>query len=492
VRLVALLLSPALLAGADWMIIRSGPFEVVTNQDVKQARVVMNHLEQFRYVFGQTLNAGELKTLWPIRITVGKLTTDLTLAQDCYSATITKSDGIPDQWNRALAELFLRESTARMPGEIERGLIAFFGTLEVDGVKVTGGRPPQERDRDWARIHLLMTSEEYFGRIRSLLYNLQQGAARDAAFRNSLQKPEPVIEKEAEEWLRKGGYPTARLNAKPLNLERDFYPRAWDPAKAQPAGAMAAFDRGDFARALELKPDWPAARFRLALTKTNPTERLRLLKEAAEAARREAPYWQAVAEAQMEAHEFIEAGKSWAAAERAAANDTERTQMRQARADVEERRVTFELAEKQRKKEEAEAELNRIKNDSLGAIRRAEAQANARLAEKSGFDPDKTKPVPWWEDKKADPAKTKPGAEKEGTLEGVLERVECAGLKKVLAVRNKAKQLVLLAVPAGDVGYICGAQPKARMVTVKWAALKSPQKGILGEATSVEFAADPE
>jgi hypothetical protein len=492
--LLAFLCGPARCRAEDWVIIRSGPFEVATNQDRKQARMVMNHLEQFRHVFGQTLNSGELKTLWPVRIVAGKITTDLTLGEDAYSATIAKNDAVPAQWNEALARAFLQESAARMPEAIERGLVAYFSTLQVDGIKVTGGAPPAKPDMDWARIHLLMTSEEYYGRIRSLLFNLQQGVAREAAFRNSLQKPEPVIEQEVAAWLAKGQFTTVRLNAKPIQLERDFYLRAWDPAKAAPAGAMAAFDKGDFARALQLKPDWPAAKFRLALTKTNAEEKLRLLKEAAEGARREASYWKAVAETQMAASQFVEAGKAWGLAERAAANDGERAAIRQARSEVEERRVAFELAEKQRKKEEAEAELNRIKNDALGEIRRAEAKANQKLAEQSGYDPNKTKPVPWWEDPKADPKKPAPGAKApaEGVVKGVLERVDCVGLKKTLAVRTKEKALVMIAVRAGEVGYICGAQPKAREVTVKWVVLKAPQRGILGEAADVEFAPDPE
>lgn len=489
-----ILLLPALAWADDWVIIRSGPFEVATNQDRKHARLVMNHLEQFRHVFGQTLNVPELKLLWPVRITSGKLTTDLTLAEDAYVATLAKNDPVPAQWNEALAKAFLQEGVARMPEPIERGLIAFFTTLQIEGIKVMGGAPPARPDRDWARIHLLMTGEEYYGRIRSLLYNLQQGVARDAAFRNSLQKAEPAIEKEVDAWLAKGQFTAVRLNAKPINPERDFYPRPWDPAKARPTGAMAAFDKGDFARALQIKPDWPAAQYRLALNETNPTKKLAQLKQAAEGARREASYWRTLAEAQMEAHQFVDAGKTWAMAERAAANETERTQIRQARADIEERRVSFELAEKQRKKEEAEAELNRIKNDSLGAIRRAEAKANQRLAEQGGYDANKTKPVPWWEDPKADPKKptaaVKPPSE--GTVTGILERVECQGLKKTLVVRDKNKAMVMLAVPAGEVGYICGAQPKQREVTVKWVALKTPQKGILGEAANVEFGPDPE
>lgn len=484
------LLWPALLAGEEWVVFRSGPFEVATSGDRKQARQVLNHLEQFRHVFGQTLNAGEIKTLWPVRITTGKTTSDLVLADDAYRATIAKGVAIPPQWNRTLAEALLRESVNRLPEPIERGLVSFFTNLQIDEVKVMGGAPPATPDRDFARVHLLMTSEEYYGRSRSLFFNLSQGVAREAAFKNSLGKSEPEIEKEVEAWLARGQYTAVRLNAKPINAERDFSPRPWDPAKGGPTGAMAAFDKSDFEAALRIKPDWPAAKFRLAGLKKDPAEKMRLLKEAAEGARRESSYWKALAEAQLAAQLFAEAGKSWSAAERAAANVSERDQIRRARAEVEEQRVAYEIAEKQRKKDEAEAELNRLRNDALTEIRRAEAKANSKLASESGFDKDKAKPVPWWEDPKKAPAKAPTAAG--GTVTGILERVDCEGLKKTLVIREKSKALVRLLVPAGEVGYICGAQPKLRELTAKYVPLKPVRPGILGEAAGVEFAGDPE
>lgn len=486
------LLWPALLAGEDWVVFRSGPFDVATDGDRKHARQVLNHLEQFRHVLGQTLNVGELKTLWPVRITAGKNTSDLVLAEDAYTATISKGTAVPLQWNRALAEAFLQESTQRMPAPIERGLVSFFSTLQIDDVKVMGGAPPAHPDRDWARIHLLITSKEYYGRSRSLFFNLQQGVAAEPAFKNAFGKTALEIEKEVDAWFASSQFTAVRLNAKPINAERDFSPRPWHPAKEGPTGAMAAFDKGDYETALRIKPEWPAAKFRLAGQTKDSTQRLLLLKDAAEGARRESAYWKALAEEQLAAQQFADAGKSWSAAERAARSAEERQQIQQARAEVEERRVAFELAEKQRKKDETEAELNRLRNDALTKIRQAEAKANSKLASDTGFDKDKVKPVPWWDDPKKPAPAGKGATASGGTLTGVLERVECEGLKKTLVVRDKNKALVKIAVPAGDVGYICGVQPKLREMTVQYVPLKPARAGVAGEASSVEFAPDPE
>ena len=76
---------------------------------------------------------------------------------------------------RALARLFLHSNTAQMPPAFERGLIEFFSTFEVKGIRITAGTPPAKPDLDWARIHLLMAEPEYFGKLRVLLYNLRKG-----------------------------------------------------------------------------------------------------------------------------------------------------------------------------------------------------------------------------------------------------------------------------------------------------------------------------
>jgi len=477
----------------DWVVFRSGPFEVATDGDQKQARQIMNHLEQLRHVLGQTLNAPELKLLWPVRVTAAKTFSDLVLDGDAYRATFAKGP-VPAQWNRTLAEAFLREGVNRMPAHLERGLVEFFTLLQIDEVKVIGGAVPANAgSRDWARVHMLMTSDEYYGRSRSFFFNMQQGMTHEVAYRNSLGRTEAEIEKQLDAWT---PTKTVRLNARPVNLERDFYARPWDPAKGSPTGAMAAFDRGDFEGALRAKPDWPAAKFRLALQTKDSLRKLTLLKDAAEGARREAPYWRALAEEQMAAHQYADAGKSWSYAERAAANDAERQQLRDARAAIEERRVAYELAEKQRKKEEAEAELNRLRNDALGDIRRAEAKANEKLASQNGYDANAAKPVAWDSLKQAEaakPAAAKPvPAPASGTVKGVLESVTCEGLRKTLVVRGKDTTPLKIQVPAGQVNYRCGLQPKPREVTVKYVPLKPARQGILGEAADVEFAAEPE
>ena len=97
-----------------------------------------------------------------------------------------------------LTRLFLQSNTARMPPAFEHGLVEFFSTLTVSGIRITAGAPPQP-DLDWARIHLLVTDPEYFGKLRVLLYNLRKGVAEEPAYRNAFGKSAAEISWELHE-----------------------------------------------------------------------------------------------------------------------------------------------------------------------------------------------------------------------------------------------------------------------------------------------------
>ena len=419
----------SLLAADPEQVYRAGAFEVITRDEAKTARVVLNHLEQFRYAFGATVGQPDAKPLWPVRIRVtAKQTTDLKLGRDAYEATIARNTPVPPQWNRALGEILLRDAVNRMPDRFERGLIDFFSTLEVTGVKVIAGAPPAPVNIDWARVHLLMVNDSYRGRLRPLLFNLQQGNDPAASFKNSLGVTEADIEKQLAEWMKAGSYSTTALNAKPINPERDFYPREWKPPAASP---MDAFDRGDFAAAAQLKPDWPEPKRKLAEKEPDPARRSALLEEAAKLARRDASLWREVAESLLAQNRFPDAAKAWGFAERAAATDADRARMRQARLELENTRADFDDNEKRRKKQAADDELNRLRNEELARIKRAEAKANAGLTPLAPG----TKVEEWWEDKTEQ-------------LAGTLERIDCAAARRILVVRTPDKKLTRIALPA--------------------------------------------
>ncbi|MBY0507320.1 MAG: hypothetical protein K2X03_25625 [Bryobacteraceae bacterium] len=483
-RFVLLPLLATTLLADEWTVFRIGPFEAITQNEQKSARAVLNHVEQLRHTLGQALGQPELKSRWPIRLTVGgKVTTDLVIDRDAYTATIAKNTPVPDQWNRALAGIFLNDSVARMPEKFERGLIEFFSTLNVEGVRVIGGAAPPRPSLDWARVDLLMVSDKYRGRLRTLLFNLQKGNAPEPSYKNAFERTEAEIETEAKAWLAAGNFPTTSLNAKPIAPDRDFLARPWNPLK-KTESAMDAFDRGDYAAAVRIKPDWPAAKVKLAES-ASEADKIRLLREAATEAQRNPDYWRLLAETLAASREYGESYKAWGAAERAARDDAERAKMRTARLALENAKLDFEDAERQRKKDEAARDLERVKNDSLRSIRMAEAKANESLA---GGDSggESVKPVPWWDDPK-----------NERTATGDLERVECAQGRMTLVLRDTAKKLSRITLPSdssrlklrGQEGttLVCGPLPKPLPLKVVYAVPPKPSAGVLGEASSIEF-----
>src|SRR5438270_9057949 len=112
-----------------------------------------------------------------------------------------------------------------MPPAFEHGLVEFFSTLEVNGIRITAGAPPAsgaaQPDLDWARIHLLVVDPEYFGKVRVLLYNLRKGVAEDPAYRNAFGKSAAEVEAQAKRHLAAGNFQTTALSSRPM-AEGDY------------------------------------------------------------------------------------------------------------------------------------------------------------------------------------------------------------------------------------------------------------------------------
>src|ERR1017187_7492718 len=190
-RLLLLCTIPWLLAADDhWVKFTRGPFEVMTDAAPRGARETLVRFEQFRNALGQIVGEDDLQTPLPVRIFVFKSakgwtsTAPITEGRDRYAIVLGEKSAVTPEIYSELARLFLKSNTAQMPPAFERGLISFFSTFEVSGIHITAGKPPARPDLDWARIHLMVTGPDYYGKIRVLLYNLRHGVADDPAYRD--------------------------------------------------------------------------------------------------------------------------------------------------------------------------------------------------------------------------------------------------------------------------------------------------------------------
>ena len=304
-----------------------------------------------------------------------------------------------------LTQLFLDANTARMPERLERGLVALFSTIQVNGIRITLGEPPSHPDMDWARVHLLAVDPEYYGKLRVLTYNLRKGVDEDAAFRNAFGKSPEQIELEAQAhlaaravsghldfaaahesaWIfRRGPWmPTAaQLAIADLLLgdqSRDHLPGA-DRAKRARAGSLgrprhagAARPSRPMKRARISRPPWKPARrapecymeyarlepdnakalaaLRAGRQDQSQTggaafsdgparkpiqpKRIQELKLAAKLDARNLAYWEALAEAYLDAHDYPQAAQAWKSAEQAATTPGDRARMQRQRLEVE-------------------------------------------------------------------------------------------------------------------------------------------------------------
>src|SRR4051794_16126305 len=227
-RLLWLSMLPCLLAADDhWVKFTRGPYEVMTDAGARSGRETMVRFEQFRAALGQILGEPELATPLPVRIMVFKNPAGWSSAapfaegRDRYSLVLGEKSPVTPEIYIALTRLFLKSNSTQMPPEFERGLISFFSTFEVNGIRITAGKPPAHPDLDWARVHLMVVDPDYFGKIRVLLYNLRHGVTGDPAYRNAFGKSAAEVEAQAKKHLAGGNFETTSLSSRPMS-EGDF------------------------------------------------------------------------------------------------------------------------------------------------------------------------------------------------------------------------------------------------------------------------------
>jgi hypothetical protein len=539
-----------LIANDRWIRIRSGPFEVMSAVGERPAREFVLEAEQFRWAFSQLTGVDDPVTVWPIRVVIlrkgGALTPGgIIMARDAWISSAIAGQGPTPEWKKACARILLNDNTGRMPRSIEEGLISLLSTLEVKGVRLTLGAPPppEERTRDWARLHFFTTTPEYARRSRVFLANLARGAEYEIACRNAFEKSASEMDKLVDGYIAAGKFEAVPFSGRPLNVD-DFTvrnaesydgsvamadllladpkraleaeaaykaltgpeategqallaARRNDPATAEKlfAAAFAAGSKSPRAmlgsgtkegavRAIETNPKWPDPHVRLAELAEAPNVKAAEMGKAAALAPRDPELWKAAALAYTENNQYADASKAWSAAERAAESEEARAAIREARMDNDRRRAEWEAAERKRIADAEAAALDKLRNDSLAEIRAAEAKANKEM-QKDGPVP--TNVQPWWDGPDGPVEK----------IAGKLQRVDClAGGRARVVIQTGAKAPLQLLIRdpqkivlsgAGELSLGCGPQRPAREVAVEFAPGRDARSATRGEIRVIEF-----
>jgi hypothetical protein len=505
-----------LLAGSayaeKWIEYRIGPFHVISDAGDKAAREKLNQIEQLRYALGMQLGKvgmgkNGLDTVWPIDVVLFSNQRDY-LAHapkkpfmDGGSATLSAWSAdtpLPREWLRALARLLIDENAGRMPDSLETALCDLFSTISVKTTHVMLGAPPPdaERTRAWAKMQMLATLPDYSGKLRVYLNNIQATGDEGVAVRNAFDLTAAKLDVIVDAYFKAGKFEAASVGGEPLDPNRDFPEKPVEKGvvdlllaeldgKGFPSGSPRGLAAQNTLTSLELaikaNPRWAEPHFKLAALQTNSLEKVKELKAAATLDPRNAPYWQALAEAQASANLYDDAAKSWSMAEHAAADEPERARIHIAKMALDAARVDFTEAEKKRKAEEAARDLERVKAAAAAEVHAAEAAANARLnAGKGAYQ----KPQEWWND---------PDGVK---VEGKLIRVDCLNGPLRLTVQKDGGLVVKVVVRdlnkltvngATEAKFGCGVAKPVRKIRLTYQAKPDAKLGTLGDVLVVEF-----
>ncbi|MCS7314380.1 MAG: hypothetical protein RMI94_04355 [Bryobacterales bacterium] len=236
-------LSP-LSAQERWSRVRSGPFEVLSRAGERAAQETLGILDQFRYIFGRELSREDPRTVWPVRVLLVRRGRDAepayppALGRDSFVASLQADVHPTPQWLRVLARILLEANTRPMPRDLEEGLLDFYAQVRIEGNRLRLGMPPPSPTIGWGLVHMLSLHPDYRGKLRPLLYNLQQGLDPEPAWRNATGKRPEQVREEASQWLAQGRLAEETISGRVLDPRTDFRVETADP----PAGEIALAD----------------------------------------------------------------------------------------------------------------------------------------------------------------------------------------------------------------------------------------------------------
>jgi len=249
-------------------------------------------------------------------------------------------------------------------------------------------------------------------------------------------------------------------------------------ARLEPDNAKA---QAALERASKINSKLAEPHFLMAQRQTELPKRVQELKLAAKLDPRNLAYWEALAEAYMDEHDYPQASQAWKSAEQAATTPGDRARMQRKRLDVEGQRLDWEDAERRRKADEAAREIERLKEQARADLHALEARANQGQTPRSPGE----KVVPWWD-----------GPQPSGVASGVLKQVDCLGKRLRLVVESDDRKIVKLlvadptqvAIMGGgtQLNLSCGVQ-KLRRVKLGYFPKSNARLATQGEVATIEF-----
>ncbi len=491
---------------AAWTEYRVGPLYIMSDSGDGAARERLTEMEQIRWVLGNflgrnALGTRELDTIFPIELVLFNHEDDAdrfnsgTPFFEGGSANLSVAHDDDDlrspgtiAWRHELVRQLLQDNAGVMPPDFETALADIFSTIQVDNTHVELGAPLPEgildpvRQRAWARYHMLVTGEQYAGRFRIFLNNLQ-GGDMELAARNTYGVSAVELNRRMDAYADAGDFKAVSVFGKAINPIREFYERRLPDEEVEalmqelaaqgksfppdsPRGLVAAGDVESLRLAAARNPRWALPYVRLADYEPTPEAKASRLEKAVELEPRQIDYWVSLAENDAAAGKFTEAAQAWLGAQRATASPEQRAELEQRRREIEDKRVDAELAAQAAAQAARDAEVERVRRETAERIQAVLDRANKENRELSSApDPDEKAAVSF-EEAYGGPA----------TVRGVLTQVGCVDGYLRLIVRQTGGELaVLRMVPPEDLETAaanddpvlrCGAVDPPRLIEV--------------------------
>jgi hypothetical protein len=411
---------------------------------------------------------------------------------------------LPHDLLRALTRMLIDQNASRMPDSIETGLCDLFSTIKANGPKISLGAPPPagelppDRLHAWAKMQLLATSPDYSGKLRVYLNNLQGVGDETLAARNAFGLTPAKLNEIVDAYVRAGKFEAVTVSGEAIAPSTDFIEKpvektVMDGLLAELAaggknfppdsarGLVAKNTRDSLLLAAKANPRWGEPYFKMAALELSDKDRIEDLKTAAKLEPRITAYWEALAKAQVLAHLYSDADKSWTMAIKNSPNNEDRDRIRKIREQLNDDRAEWEAAERKRIAAEQAAELQRIKDSAAAEVHAAEDAANKKLG---GLKPGE-KPVPWWD---------APSGEK---VSGKLARVDClAGGAMRLTINIDGGGTIRLLIrdlnqvqvqKVGEARFACGPQHPPRAIRAVYNVKTDAKLDTVGEIAMVDF-----
>ncbi len=541
-RLVCLLIFVIAQAWAGtWITTKVGPFAVYSEANAKETRQCAAELEQMRFSLGELLGRHDLTVRPQLHLYIFRNSPVEPFPGVSRTGAIVFVQGsaaLTQENRKSLARILLEQNIGRMPEALEKGLQSFLSTTQINGAKVTWGAPPavQERTPEWNLVHWLITNPDTYGNVRVLLSNMENGVAEDVAYQNAFHRSKDSLEKEVKVRSEKGSFSTIDAPSRPLSPERDLMIRPLEnndallhladllnqnseeryrtllaagvhkveaeeglamlATRQNDAGsasrymeaALAGGSKNGFAivecarvekdlakrrsileKAIEADPNFAEAHFLLAQQIENAAKKTEQLSIVVKLAPRREDAWVALAEALQGQQRWSEAAKAWRGAEQAASSTEEQHKLLAKRMAIEGERLDFEEAERRRDREAQERETNRLKQQAIAEVRAAEARIKP--------DPSaSTANVIPWDQLSSNSLHA----------EGQMLRVECAGHRRRIVIRQANGKLLRLNVDTEKISVECGPQQQ-RPVSVDYEAKANARTGVDGNAVVIVF-----